>query len=121
MQEMRWIQNPLVVGRLLLLPFAAVQWIIVILHTRILRRFPRNVWPRIVSSLFAVILCFGVVVTQILIFSSITTIQHATSDYVVFLIVVLESLISIYLLLFGLKGQLDDRTGGRAGGTEVKS
>jgi hypothetical protein len=104
---MNWIHDPLVTGRLLLLPFAAVQWTFMMLHTGALRRFPRNVWVRSVSASLAVILCFGVVIAQILIFSAIARIQRVTNDYVVFLILLFENLISIGLLFYGLAGGTD--------------
>jgi len=120
LQTMNWIEHRIVVGRLLLLPFAVIPWIIVWVYTGVLRRFHQDIRIRYVSAFLSVCLYFGVVMTQMLLFSAITGIQRSTSDDVAFMVLFIENLISIGLLFYRLKNQVKDRTGVRysEGGSE---
>jgi hypothetical protein len=104
---MDWIEHRIVVGRLLLLPFAAFQWAIVLVHTGLLRKFHNNSRIRIFSASLSVCVCFGIVIAQMLLFSSITGIQRSTSDGFTFLVLLIENLISVGLLFYRLRKQSD--------------
>jgi hypothetical protein len=53
----------------------------------------------------SVCLYFGVVISQMLLFSAITGIQRSTSDDVAFVVLFFENLISIGLLFYRLRNQ----------------
>jgi hypothetical protein len=102
---MNWSEHRIVVGRLLLLPFAVIPWTIVLVYTSLLRRFHQNIRIRYVSAFLSVCLYFGVVISQMLLFSAITGIQRSTSDDVAFVVLFFENLISIGLLFYRLRNQ----------------
>jgi hypothetical protein len=110
---MNWLEQPMMLGRLLLLPLAAIQWAIVLVYTGIIRRFRQDLRVRYASAFLSVCLYSGVVVSQLWLFSRITGILRSTSDDYVFIILFVENLISIGLLLYRLKDRTKDRTGVR--------
>lgn len=100
---MNSLNDPVILGRLLILPLAALCPVIVMISTRILRKYPRNLWIRSICTIVLAIIYVGVVVVQMLIFRLVAGVRHVTNDKVVFSIVLFENLIAIGLLFYRLK------------------
>ncbi len=103
MLTMTWLEQPLISARVFLLPFAIILFSIILLYNNILKAFAKNAPLKYILGCLCGGLYFLVVIVQIVLFSRISGIERPTNDFVAFLVLLLENLISIGILLYSLK------------------
>jgi hypothetical protein len=98
-----WPNNPVLVGRLIVIPFALVEWGVVLAFLSGLNIFPKRSWQRTTICTTFIASIIGVVAAQIHGYQWITSRPHASDDSVVGAILIFENFVSAFLILYILR------------------
>jgi hypothetical protein len=97
---MTWLHNPVLLGRLAILPLAVVQWGIVMACLSYVHAFRPRSWQRVTTCVISAFFFWCTVAAQIYGYQWITSRRHANDDVVVTTVIVFESLLSLVLIFY---------------------
>jgi multisubunit Na+/H+ antiporter MnhE subunit len=92
--------NSVLLGRLAILPFAFLQWGIVLWYLKYLPRFPRNSLKRLLTCIIYILVFLGAVMAQLHLYGRITSTQRPTTDGFVAAVLIFENFFSVFLLFY---------------------
>ena len=98
---MALFNNAIFLGRLAVLPFGPLLWIVVWLSLRYRARFSKNSTVRMVQALVIGLVLVAIIMIQLRLYGSIAQDQHPARDNVVFSVLLAQSLVGIFLT-FGM-------------------
>jgi hypothetical protein len=93
----------LALGRLSVLLLSLGCPAVMLVRSKISKRYSNRVPIRTVSTVGLVIVYLGVVVSQLVVFRLITNVRHVTDDNFVFSILVFENIVALALLFYSLR------------------
>lgn len=90
----------LLLGRLAILPFAFVEWGVLLWYLSSLRRFRDNYLKRFLGGIVSITSVFVVILGQMNVYTLITSISHPTADNFFFIVFFIEHAASIFLIFY---------------------
>jgi len=100
---MNWLNNTVLLGRLLILPLAPLEWGSVLVFLSRVNTFPGRSWRRTSICVAFMSAVLGLVAAQIHGYEWITSRHHAMDDNFVAAVLILENLLSLFLTIVILK------------------
>jgi hypothetical protein len=100
---MNWLHNAVLLGRLVILPLALLQWGIILALLPRLLSFPRGSWQAVFIDIVLIATSLGVLAAQIHGYQWITGRRRANDDNFFFAVIMIEYLFSLFLTFRILK------------------
>jgi hypothetical protein len=97
---MGWFSNPVLVGRLAVIPLAFVEWCAVLVLLSCVDIYPKRSWQRVTVCVAFIVAVISIVAAQIHGYQWITSRRHATDDDVVGVVIIAENFFSFFLMVF---------------------